>query len=56
MIDLSSLEMPKGKGKGMDMEVEMEQESPEDSMAEESPLAGFSDEELMDEVKARGLI
>jgi hypothetical protein len=55
---LKDLKMPmKGKEEeeGMGLEIEMEGMEPE-MEGGESPLASFSDQELMDEAKARGLI
>lgn len=37
-------------------EEDMEEMAPEEEMPAESPLAAFSDDELMEEAKSRGLV
>ena len=58
MFNLDDIQMPKKDMAPMEEEMaegeEMEME--EEEAGEESPLAQFSDEELMDEVKKRGLV
>ena len=49
MLDLNSLDMPKGPEDELDLGLE-------EKSVEESPLAEFSDEELLKEVENRGLI
>jgi hypothetical protein len=56
-------EMAMPKGKGMELEIEMGPESEgseemgaEEEMAEAPDMSMFSDEDLLKEVKARGLV
>lgn len=55
-VDMSELEMEAGPEEGADMELELEAEGGEERPAEGSELADVADEDLIAEMKKRGLM